>query len=451
MGALRWLAVAAISSFVMGRIHAADPKGGGQCNTDAQCHLCGTCTDSRCLCDAPWTGSHCAQLDLLPARAGSGYPSIPPTTQLPSNTTFTWGGAVVSGEDGLYHGFFTEYLDHCPMTYGTWSTQTQIRHATAKAADGPWVPQDIAVPDAAGNPVVSRAPDGTWLLYFTNHRWNGSTRNCTGPPASWGEPVYCKSALPNASHNMQCNPGISLAYSRSLNGPWQLVYDVLKFWATNPGAPVFKPDGSMLFAYKTAAKLPDPVTNRTAILRCIGLLTAKNWSSFPYGATRNPNGTFPIAPADFPIAPGHHLDSCVGAAAHIEDPSNLWRDKRGTVHMLFHENGWGGAAASADDGVSWPDYNRTRVAYPYLVHFDDGSSLQCAKREEPKVLLGDEGQPQMLITVCRTMDVLPNTRPTQPFPVGEPQYVSRVIMQRINTSLGLDDLVLDVSNIASKR
>ena len=58
--------------------------------------------------------------------------------------------------------------------------------------------------DAAESPVVSRALDGTWLLYFTDHRWNGSTRNCTGPPASWGEPVYCKSTLPNVNLDMKC-------------------------------------------------------------------------------------------------------------------------------------------------------------------------------------------------------------------------------------------------------
>ena len=57
---------------------------------------------------------------------------------------------------GLFHGFFTEYLNHCPMTYGTWSTQTQIRHATAPASDGPWTPLDVAVPDAAGNPVLTQ-------------------------------------------------------------------------------------------------------------------------------------------------------------------------------------------------------------------------------------------------------------------------------------------------------
>ena len=84
------------------------------------------------------------------------------------------------------HAYVTEYQNHCPMTYSTWSTQTQIRHATSPNLDGPWTPLDVAVPDAAGNPVVAVAPDGTILLYFTNTRWTGGTRNCSG--ASPGRP-----------------------------------------------------------------------------------------------------------------------------------------------------------------------------------------------------------------------------------------------------------------------
>ena len=68
---------------------------------------------------------HCELLDLLPARVGSGYPTVPATTRLPSTSVFPWGGAVVQQlpqppRPPLYHGFFAEYLNHCPMTYGTW-------------------------------------------------------------------------------------------------------------------------------------------------------------------------------------------------------------------------------------------------------------------------------------------------------------------------------------------
>jgi hypothetical protein len=107
------------------------PNGGGSCAVEADCHLCGLCHGGRCVCDPEWTGSHCAHLHLQPIRLHSGYQSVLATAVLPFNASFTWGGAVVQS-GGLHHGFFTEYLNHCPMTYGTWSTQTQIRHATSR-------------------------------------------------------------------------------------------------------------------------------------------------------------------------------------------------------------------------------------------------------------------------------------------------------------------------------
>eukprot|EP01047_Picozoa_sp_COSAG01_P004668 COSAG01_NODE_155_length_23814_cov_12.061343_3_plen_539_part_00 len=389
------------------------PNGGGACASIEDCTLGGVCHGGKCLCDPQWTGSQCAQLHLLPARVGSGYPSdpVPGSVTLPTNSSFTWGGAVVE-ENGTYHGFFVEWLDHCPMTYGTWSTQTHIRHAVSTLQDGPWRPLDVAVPNAAGNPVLSRAPDGTWLLYFTNHRWTGAVRNCTGPVGQWGPPVYCTAT------GKQCATGVSLAYSRYLTGPWTIKYDVVSVSATNPGAPIFHSDGSLLMAYKTWAKGG----------KCIGILVASSWKAWPYQR-----------------APG--TAQCIGVGRNLEDPSNLWRDARGAIHVLFHQgcgsstsggcntNGslaaYGGGAGSAD-GKSW-DYNLTRVAYEYDVDMDDGSVLHCSHREEPKVLLGADGQPTMLITQCTLPQALPNTVPTPAFPRGEGQHITRVVMQPINT------------------
>lgn len=77
-------------------------KGGGVCTTDRECHYCGVCGNaSVCVCDAAWTGSHCEQLHLLPARVGSGYPDVPASGHLPSPSPFTWGGAVLYA-DGRY-------------------------------------------------------------------------------------------------------------------------------------------------------------------------------------------------------------------------------------------------------------------------------------------------------------------------------------------------------------
>eukprot|EP01047_Picozoa_sp_COSAG01_P108055 COSAG01_NODE_37010_length_509_cov_3.070732_1_plen_137_part_10 len=137
------------------------------------------------------------------------------------------------------------------------------------------------------------------------------------------------------------------------------------------------------------------------------MLVASSWKAWPYQR-----------------APG--TAQCIGVGRNLEDPSNLWRDSRGAIHVLFHQGcgsstsggcsstkgaltAYGGGAGSAD-GKSW-DYNLTRVAYEYDVDMDDGSVLHCSHREEPKVLLGADGQPTMLITQCTLPQALPNTVP----------------------------------------
>jgi hypothetical protein len=206
----------------------------------------------------------------------------------------------------------------------------------------------------------------------------------------------------------QCPTGVSLAYSPSLAGPWSVEYDVLNFSCTNPGAPVFTADGSLLMAYKAWADGG----------KGIGVVTAPSWRAWPYH-------TFPVG--------NHTPDSFIGVAAKLEDPSNLWIDRRGAIHMLFHEAAWGGASASGDGGSTW-DYRTARVVYNYSIPFEDGSALDCTHREEPKVLLDADGRaPVLLITQCIVPSQLPLTRRTAQYPDGEAQFLTRIIMQPINT------------------
>ena len=146
----------------------------------------------------------------------------------------------------------------------------------------PWTDADVAVPQAAGNPVITRSANGTWLLYFTNHKWTGGdVRNCSAPrpTTTWGPPITCST---NTRTHEDCGTGISLAYSTSLYGPWHYQYDVVTFGSTNPGAPIFnRSDGSMVMAYKTWGKGG----------RCVGLVAAKSWDAWPYN-------TFPLGAAD---------------------------------------------------------------------------------------------------------------------------------------------------------
>merc|ERR1712048_1194297 len=101
--------------------------------------------------------------------------------------------------------------------------------------------------------------------------------------------------------------------------------------------------------------------------------------------------------------------------------------------MLYHSDGYGGSISSDDGGLTW-DYNDTRVAYSYNMTFEDGSVTECRNREEPKVLMDASGKPSMLINQCLISTLkLPPTPPTKQYPQGEDQWVTRILMQPINT------------------
>lgn len=169
------------------------------------------CASTR-PCDRGWQKDAegcCTRLALSTASSPVGIMAFPPRANLSTDVwedrAYPWGGDAVLSADGTeVHGFFAEFANHCPMTYGTWYSSTQVRHAVAPAdshtglPSGPFVPADIAIPRAAGNPVLltkgaaGTTADGYHVLFTTNHRFPPPVRNCAGrDPAIWHkEAVY---------------------------------------------------------------------------------------------------------------------------------------------------------------------------------------------------------------------------------------------------------------------
>jgi hypothetical protein len=322
-------------------------KGGGACGTIEDCMGGGDCKDGKCVCDAMFTGANCIQLDLLPVDPEhAGWPQ-PPATTLPTEASFPWGGALAQDDAGLYHLFATEWMNQCPMRYDTFTTSTQIIHLSSSSAVGPWKRLGVAVPNAAGNPAYTRAPDGTHLLYFTCQRWTGAApQNCTSKDMrSWGHPT-----VNPEEHNCSKTLGISLAYSTDLTS-WKYQYNVISVPASNPGGPVFLKSG-MLMPFQTWPP-GAPCTKPS----CITYVTAESWRDWPYN-------TYPLG------EPGKSRRNCieqqnVSNPGSVEDPSNIWRDERGTLHVLMHEATFGSRAWSRD-GLSW-SYAYQNRAYPYCL------------------------------------------------------------------------------------
>ena len=90
-------------------------------------------------------------------------------------------------------------------------------------------------------------------------------------------------------------------------------------------------NGSLLMPFQTW--LPNKPCTRPA---CITVVSAPSWRAWPYS-------TYPLG------LPGNSSQNCVeredpGHPGSVEDPSNIWRDARGRLHMLMHKHVHGGRA-----------------------------------------------------------------------------------------------------------
>ena len=100
-----------------------------QCTSEMDCSLNGLCLNSQCICDAPWGGLQCSQLEysVTLASAKSIYNNSDPRN--------TWGGPLVGpGSDGKYHAFIPLY-EIGSLQHG--HVETTL-HGIADSPTGPW-------------------------------------------------------------------------------------------------------------------------------------------------------------------------------------------------------------------------------------------------------------------------------------------------------------------------
>eukprot|EP00039_Didymoeca_costata_P007434 m.99839 g.99839 ORF g.99839 m.99839 type:complete len:408 (+) comp13684_c0_seq2:136-1359(+) len=353
------------------------------------CSYGGVCKAGKCVCDQSWTGDLCDKLNLGEAKSqtNNGYN--------PGNETSfasTWGAGIIQAS-GEYHMFVNVMSGECPNVipraqgpwWGLWGTNSHVVHTVSKDVEGPYSPRRIVLPNVANNPVILRNPlNQNYLLYYEGlpirqlnitppvcNGTNTCVENCSG---------YKFNAI---------NPGpLNVAVASDINGPW-VIHDLgirprNHTWEdgadlVNPAVYIFK-NGTTLFAYRTEQG---------------------NDGSWDLAVAK---GTSPLGPFQQPT----HL----AFPQRAEDPV-IWRDARGVFQMLVHNcsgpgpppNGKGvwhclsqAGSAYSLDGLHW--VVRGTQPYSYTVPFSDGSQLQCVRREEPKLLFDDSGQPTHLVTVC---------------------------------------------------
>lgn len=313
-----------------------------------------------------------------------------------------WGAGIIQGDDdGIYHLFVNVMSGDCPwlveqVAHGqpaaSWypvllGTNSHIVHAVSHHPEGPFLPRDVAIPNVANNPLVTRAASGKgpYYLWFEGRplvELNRTAPICNGTKMCVANcDAHSYSAL---------NPGpMSVATSNSLDGPWTihplgLSQHRIGAWdagadLTNPAAYTFA-NGTTILVYRTEG----------------------GKQSWQMGVAVGPTPTGPFEQPNSTAFP-----------EHAEDPV-IWVDSRGVFQMLLHNcSGIGpptpggsgcchclmaSGSAWSTDGRRW--HVRGTEPYSYNVSYSDGSVVACQRREEPKLLFNGFGQPTHLVTLC---------------------------------------------------
>ena len=355
---------------------AAAPTGSAQpapaCTSALQCSGAGACTAGACVCLPGFVGPTCAMLNnatILPMDSGFRLPN-----------TSVWGSQVVQGDDGLFHMVASVYPGNLDF-YKTWLLQAQIVHATAPTPSGPFALRGVALGYGAEgawdrsvmNPKLLRAPDGTWLLFYTGDGYPGPWPTPQDP-----EPV--DERIPQASQR------VGLATAASPAGPFlrtgaPVLEPRAAQWdariTTNPAVTLMA-NGTLLLIYKAS----NPAgANTTQTQVCFGVASAPDWKS-PFVRAR-----------DDPILP------CPKNSFLAEDPCVFYTPATGFYHLIFKDfsgsithAGYSGAHAISADGVNWA-YTAPALAYTTTHVWSDGRIRTQKQQERPQVLLGADGAP----------------------------------------------------------
>lgn len=325
--------------------------------------MAGNCITGSCACDVGFHGEACEALAMQSYKCGVGGLCL-------SNGTTTWGGSVVTADDGTHHMYAAMMTGNA--TLKKWLTNSVVLHAVAPAGQphGPFSPAGVALaprsPPAFDslmlhNPDAKRAPDGTYLIYYDGDSAGG------------------------AGADAHLNQRIGLATARSPYGPWnRSLVPILSpsanstawdnLFVTNPGPYIF-PNGSALLVYK--AKGGSARARAAMNTMKQGVAFADHWA-----------GPYRRLTPDAPIAlPGD-----------CEDPG-VYRDPaRGIFRMVLH-CGCSYQLMWSADGISWTKQGAERASgWCSGFNYTDGSPGKLATRQRPKWVTDATGAATHLMT-----------------------------------------------------
>lgn len=297
-----------------------------------------------------------------------------------------WGGSVVKGNDGRYHMLYSRW----PKKLGwAWVTDSEIAHATAPTAFGPFEHQGVALPRrgkehwdgwCTHNPTVHKF-DGKYYLY---HMGNTGDGEIVGYPGK---------QLLNWQHRNHQRIGVAVADDPS--GPWTRldspVLDVSDddtaadaLMTSNPSV-CQRPDGKILMVYKAVGK-KFPMPNGGPVVHMVAIGDSPTG---PFKKMRDPVFTFE------------------GERFPAEDPY-IWYQEgkyRAIVKRIKHDGKkrvFSLVHYDSMDGIDWQPAKYHEIS-DRTITWEDGTTEQLDHLERPQVVVED-GKPIALVCAADRID-----------------------------------------------
>jgi beta-glucanase (GH16 family) len=318
-----------------------------------------------------------AQRAVTPDFASMLQP-VPESAKLIDPDYYIWCGAMVRGDDGKYHLYYSRWPRK--LGHNAWVTNSEIAHAVGDTATGPFHHVGVALPPrgkqywdglCTHNPTILRAGDKYYLYYMGNT----------------GDGV----AMRDLNWTHRNNQRIGVAVADNPSGPWQRFDEPLidvSADANTPDALVTsnpaiarRPDGGYLMIYKAVGKqraMPfgGPVVHLTA-------------------TSDSPTGPFTKQLRPIFTAPG------VDFAA--EDPF-VWYDYSAQRYLAIVKDNKGDfthagkslALWESADGFAWKLSAHPLVATP-AVTWADGHQQKLNSLERPQLVFAPDGQAIVLL------------------------------------------------------
>jgi hypothetical protein len=272
---------------------------------------------------------------------------------------WVWCNSVVKGDDGLYHMFASRWPKRLPFHPG-WMIASEVVHAIAKTAEGPYKFSDVALPARGAqywdgrsthNPRIVRHKD-KWVLFYM-----GSTH----PFADVTDGKLLTLDSPYAVVG-RSNKRIGVAVASSPFGPWK-----------RQDAPALDTKPGTFYSFLTSNPAPYINDDGSAIL----IFKAREYrDKFPY------QGDMTIGVAKAPRYDGPYTVALpepifgMGRVGEMEDPY-IWKDRDG-FHMLAKDQRGtitgekhGGLLAHSRDALHW-QLDKSPKAYTRTITWSDG-------------------------------------------------------------------------------